>query len=107
MIELKQAGFTNEDIKNMDYGQRNHILNYIAEKERIKRIVRKLEIAEAINFAYIGSQPKPKNKANTGARQYASWRRKMIRQAYPDSNPKITVWDRLKKTKKGKMISIN
>ena len=90
----------------MDCGQRNHVLNYIAEKERVRRIVTKLEIAEAINFAYIGSQPKPKNKANKGGSQYASWRRKMIRLAYPDSEPKITIWEKLK-TRKGKMKKIH
>lgn len=91
----------------MDIQQKNHALNYIAEEKRVERIVRKLEVAEAVNFAYIGSQPKPKNKANKGAKSYAIWRRKMIRLAYPDTKPQKTVWDNLKRTRPGKKIIIN
>lgn len=92
----------------MDIRQIVHILNYNNECKRVDRIVRKLEITDSINYAYIGSQPKPKNKENKGARIYRAWIKRHLRDAFPEWKPSRTVWDRLpKKVIRGKGIKIN
>lgn len=86
----------------MDISQIVHILNYNNECKRVDRIIRKLEMADAFNHAYVGSQPPQKHKANKGARDYNAWVKRHLRDAFPEWKPTHTVWDRLPKIKKGK-----
>jgi hypothetical protein len=74
------------------------------DNERKAHALNKLMVAEAINYAYVGSQPPPKGKVNRGANAFKRWREKLLNSIYP--NRKIeTVWDRIKK--RGKSIKLN
>lgn len=84
----------------MDIRQINYILDYEMDLKMKRTLIQKLDIAEAINYAYIGSQPKPKNKAHKGYRLYKQWRRKLIRHLFPKKRQR-TLWDNLSR-KKGK-----
>ena len=84
----------------MDLGQFNHVLNYSLDLKKKERLLHKLDIADAIHHAYIGSQPTQKNKINKGFNEYRRWMRKIYRELFP-KRKNVLVWDKLPK-KKGK-----
>jgi hypothetical protein len=85
----------------MDVGQINHVLNYSLDLKKKERILNKLDIAEAFNYAYLGSQPKQKNKENKAFHAYKRWRGKLYRAIFPQQK-RVLVWDLLPKNRKGK-----
>lgn len=75
----------------MSYGQARHICESERERNRKERLLLKLDIAEAVNFGYVGSQGGRKN-----ARTYSRWRKSIYKLIYPESYKKQPVlWDRL------------
>jgi hypothetical protein len=83
----------------MDISQMKYILEREKELKRKKQIVQQLDIAEAINLAYIGSQAAEKGKTNVNAKTYAKWRRKKYRELNPEIKEN-TIWGNMKKSKK-------
>jgi hypothetical protein len=83
----------------MDYFQRILIYKREIELRKKKRILNQLDIAEAFNFAYMGSQPGQKGKTNKGFKMYGNWRRQKYRELNPDLY-KTTVWDNSKKSRR-------
>jgi hypothetical protein len=83
----------------MDIGQYNHVLNYSLDLKKKERLLNKLEMADAILHAYIGSPQKQENKFKKGFQFYKRWMRKIYREIFPKQ--KNLIWDRLPK-KKGK-----
>lgn len=81
----------------MDYGQRAAIYNREIDIIEKKRIVNLLDIAEAINLSYVGSQPVPKGKTNKGANQYRKWRNNKYKELNPEL-PVVTIWDNIKRS---------
>lgn len=66
------------------------------EKKNRERIFYKLDLAECINFAYVGSQPALKRgSVSAGYRTYKQWRNQLIRTIQPDTRP--TWWEVVKK----------
>lgn len=81
--------------------QFQYILDYALDLRKKERILNKLDVAEAINFAYLASQPKQKGKSHVGLRQYKKWIRRYYRILFPDQKVQ-TVWDKLPR-RKGKI----
>jgi hypothetical protein len=67
------------------------------EKQKIKRVINKLEINEAVNVAIVGSRPKQKGQPNP-INIINRWRRKLIRSITPKRQP--TLWDKIAKHRK-------
>ena len=82
----------------MDYLQKESIIHVIKENNRKKDIKNQLLLAECINSAYVGSQPKLKGTTGAHQQQFARWREKKIQELYPGYK-KPTVWDSLKEVK--------
>lgn len=80
--------------------QRAWIEEYQNEEiKKQKKIM--LNIAEVINYAYVGSQPKKKGQSAKGQQTYARWRKQLVREIYPEMKKnERSIWDRLRK--KGK-----
>lgn len=81
----------------MDIWQRRAIYNREIDLREKKRIIHQLDIAEAINVAYIGSQPGQKGKTNKGAKDYQRWRRKKYHELMPNREV-VTIWDNIKRS---------
>jgi len=77
----------------MSGSQKITLYDNIIEAEKKDRIKLKLDLAEAINFAYSGSRSK---KASD---EYKRWREKLVNELYPES-PRSTVWDKIAKSRK-------
>lgn len=88
----------------MDIVQYRSFLHKIKEEELKKQALFKLQIAECINYAYVGSQPPQKNKINEGANAFRRWREKQMSYIFPDRKIE-SVWDRIKR--RGKSIKLN
>ena len=90
----------------MDYYQKISIIEMLKEENRKKDIKNQLLMAEVINFAYTGSQPKTKGNSNSHITAFANWKKKKIKELYPDYHEK-NVWDTLKDVRqKRKKIAI-
>jgi hypothetical protein len=76
----------------MDETQKTYFYNKQIESDRVDKILFKLDIAEAFNFAYVGSQP---DKTHGSSNSYNEWRTKNVNDLYPESErPKqISFWD--------------
>ena len=88
--QLVNYGFKVVDIEAMDGWQCLSLYNHIVEDKRKERLLMQLDIAEAINYSYIGSRTKK------GSDDYRRWRDKKIKELYPDL-PQATIWDGFKK----------
>jgi len=95
---LKQNGFSVKEIDNMDYLQKESIIHIIKKNNRKKDIKNQLLLAECINNAYVGSQPKIKGTTGEHQQQFARWKEKKMQELYPDYK-KQTVWDTLSEVK--------
>jgi hypothetical protein len=82
----------------MSPDQFQYILEYSLDLKQKERILKKLDIAEAINFAYLASQPKQKGKVHVGLRQYKKWIRRYYRILFPHQKVE-TLWDKMPKRK--------
>jgi len=75
----------------------------IANKKRDK-IEFMLMVSEAVNFAYVGSQPPAKRgQKSPGHESYKKWRRGKLNELYPEN--KVNIWDNLSKKKKSYKIN--
>lgn len=83
----------------MSYRQANYIYKREIKLREQKRVLWQLDLAEAINIAYIGSQPAQKGKTNKNSKNYSKWRRKKYNQIFPEIN-KNTIWENLKRSKR-------
>lgn len=83
-------------------------IEYVFDREtgikKERRIELLLDIAEALNYAYVGSQATEKGKTNKGAKQYEKWRKNKLKELYPDI-VEPTVWDNLKTLGKSKKFN--
>jgi len=92
---LKRAGFAVDEIEAMEYRQQITLIDEQIKKERFDKIEMQLLIAEAINQAYVGSQPPAKRGDNRNVRAFRKWREKKIDELYPREKP--TIWENLGK----------
>lgn len=83
----------------MDINQQEYFIRKQNEKERIDKILFKLNIAEAFNFAYTGSQA---DKTGNCSRSYKDWRDSLINDLMPvDERAKqATFWEKNDQVKK-------
>lgn len=88
---LKKYGFSIDEIERIDkYDVRllRSIAKEIEKFEQIKYIKNKLDIAEAVQFAYVGS------KSKKGGQSYKSWQNKLFNKLRRLAEQKIhTIWD--------------
>lgn len=84
----------------MSIAQQQYIIEREVDLKKKRGLLYKLDIAEAINFAYIGSQPAQKHKVNRGLQSYQRWRRKIYREIDPELFKPVFLWDKLKKSKR-------
>jgi len=98
----------------MDATQIEYFLDKCVEEKKINRcnkIDEQLDIAEAFNFAYIGSQAPPAkgvkvtNVSNPNADGYKKWRAEKQNEKIKILNPDLfklnserTIWDNIKKS---------
>jgi hypothetical protein len=74
------------------------VLTEIHKQNELERLQRKLDMAEVINAAYIGSQY---DKQGKNKKQFAIWQNKVIREINRLQNRKtLTIWDTFKKSKR-------
>jgi hypothetical protein len=92
----------------MDYVDKYCILSKISEKIKKEKIEMQLLVAECINFAYIGSQPPVKQgQTPPGFRAYERWKKRKVREMYPEMK-QATLWDMFEpKLKKKKSFKLN
>lgn len=90
-----RSGLDNESFENMDVRLQTYIYQRQIEKERQDRIIAQLDIAEAVNFAYIGS------RSNKGAGEYRHWQLEKKRKAFGDERP--VIWGQRKNRKTQKL----
>ena len=84
----------------MSYRQQVTWLIKFQERKHRERLYQKLNMAEAFNVAYIGSQPpSQKGKRPPGAADYKRWRKKNMRELFP-AKKDYTIWDIVEKNKK-------
>lgn len=82
---------------HMDYAR--YILTREQKIKTAKNAQDKLDIAEAINYSYIASQPTQKGKSNQGLRNYRNWRHALMKIINP-GHKRATIWGRFNKSKK-------
>jgi hypothetical protein len=84
----------------MSYRQKVSWLLVYRERKNRERLLRKLDLADAFNYAYLGSQPPAKKgQTNKNASEFKRWKRNIINKLYPNRK-KYTIWDKVDKTKK-------
>ena len=83
----------------MSYRQQLTWLTRYREKKNRERILNKLDLAESFQIAYLASQPVEKGKFNKNVGEFKRWRKRLIRQAYPERK-QYTFWDMVDKKKK-------
>jgi len=78
----------------MDVRLQAYIYQSQIEKEKQDRILMQLDIAEAVNFAYIGS------RTSKGQGEYKQWQLEKKRKAFGDERPLIWGQRKNRKTQK-------
>lgn len=100
---MLESGLSVRDIDNMSFSQRITWRECYLKRKEKNRTINKLDLAECINYAYVGSQPKEKGKANHGMMAFKRWRRQLINKIFPDNRE--SYWDMMKR--RGKSLKVN
>ena len=91
-----EFGFSKKDIESLYLQDSRNFFALVKEidkKNSIKRILFKLDISEAVNYAIVGSAPK-------GGQHLKKWRQSQINDLRILLGQKIqTIWDRMPKRK--------
>jgi hypothetical protein len=88
--------------------QRTWIERYLNKKNK-EMLILKFIIAECVNMAYLGSQPRQKGQPSLFG-MYRRWQKELINKIYPEQKEnKNTVWDKIafvaKKRKKAYKVN--
>lgn len=95
---MLESGLTLQDIEQMDIRQKITWLETYRERQRVERIIKKLEINEAMSIALVGSRPKIKGQQNP-VNTINNWRKKLIRSIIPKEK-RVTLWDKIARRRK-------
>jgi hypothetical protein len=99
-----ESGLNLEEIEQMGVRQKIAWLELYREKKRKNRVIDKLEINEAVNYAIVGSRPKEKGQRSP-VNMLNRWRKRLIRSITPKKQREPTLWDKIaihRKSRKAK-----
>ena len=100
---MLESGLTLENIEQMDVRQKIAWIELYKEEQRVNRVINKLEINEAINFAIVGSRAKIKGQPNP-VNIINRWRRKLIRSITPKKMRQPTLWEKIAINRKSRRL---
>lgn len=96
-MTLVQNGFSLEEIEradNMDIRTLGILISEIQKRNGITRLQDKLDMAEAFNFAFVGSTY---DKSKQNQRGYSKWKSKILREIGKlQGATQETIWGKLK-----------
>jgi hypothetical protein len=70
----------------------------IQKQNEIDRMVRKMDMAEAVNAANVGSQP---DRQHRNSKSFTRWLDSIVRKINKLQNRKVlTIWDNIKRSKR-------
>ncbi len=98
ILPLVEAGFSLEDINALYWAQDirtfGSVLSEVRKWNAIRQLRTKLDIADALNYAFVGSQY---DKRGANVREYRRWRRQLLNEIDKLEGNLQTVWDNMKR----------
>ena len=100
VLPLLRAGFSFDDVGRLaaaeDVRTLASVLEEVRKQGKVERLLSKLDFAEAMNAAFVGSQPGRQNQV-----AYGRWLRSVEREVAKLQGQKLsTLWDTMRRSKR-------